>query len=203
MQKKLRKIKQYSPRWNDNHDVPPGQFVTDKFPVLTFGKIPNIDKENLKIQVFGLIENEISLNWHDLMNLPQVKIKTGFHCVTQWSRLINVWQGVQFKSVKDLVALHDDVKYIMIHCYGGYTTNLPLDVMIDDDVILAYKHDKQELSSEHGGPLRLVVPKRYSWKSAKWVNGIEFMSDNRAGFWESRGYHMDGDPWKEQRFKES
>jgi DMSO/TMAO reductase YedYZ molybdopterin-dependent catalytic subunit len=181
--------------------VPPGQFVTEKFPILTFGQIPTIDKSEWNIKIFGLVRKNIYLKWNEIMNLKQISVEAEFHCVTQWSRLVNKWDGVQFKSIIDFVDIQEKTQYVMIHCYGGYTTNLPLDVLLDDDVIFARRHDGRDLSPAHGGPLRLIVPQRYGWKSAKWVNGIEFMADNRAGFWESRGYHMDGDPWKEQRFK--
>ena len=201
MKTKLGKIKDRIFSGNHKICVPPGQFVTEKFPVLTFGQIPTIDKSEWNIKVFGLVRKNIYFKWNEIMKLKQTSVEAEFHCVTQWSRLLNKWEGVHFKSIIDFVDIQEKTQYVMIHCYGGYTTNLPLDVLLDDDVIFARRHDGRDLSTEHGGPLRLVVPKRYGWKSAKWVNGIEFMADNRAGFWESRGYHMDGDPWKEQRFK--
>ena len=200
MKTKLGKLK--GRIFSKNHDrgAPPGQFVTEKFPVLTFGETPKIDIAQWNLKLFGLTQNDITLKWDDIMGLKRVSIEAEFHCVTQWSRLVNTWDGVSFKSIIDFVDVPKGTRYAMIHCYGGYTTNLPLDVLIDEDVIFAYRHDGLDLSADHGGPLRLVVPKRYGWKSAKWVNGVEFMTENRAGFWESRGYHMDGDPWKEQRF---
>ena len=123
-----------------------------------------------------------------------------FHCVTQWSRLNNLWVGVQFVEVLKQVKPKPEARYIMVHCYGGYTTNLPLDVLKEDDVLFAHQHEGKPLEEAHGGPLRLVVPSRYGWKSAKWVNGLEFMAKDKPGFWEERGYHMNGDPWKEERF---
>ena len=181
-------------------DAPPGQFVTDKFPVLTFGPTPRIDLDAWQFKVFGLVDEEITLDWQQFNDLPQVTLDAEFHCVTQWSKLQNTWQGILFTDVMKLVAPKSEAKFVMAHCYGGYTTNVSLDVLIDDDVMFAHSHDGAPLTPQHGGPMRLVVPKRYGWKSAKWVNGIEFMAEDEPGFWEMRGYHMEGDPWKEERF---
>ena len=181
-------------------DAPPGQFVTDKFPVLTFGPTPRIDLDAWQFKVFGLVDEEITLDWQQFNDLPQVTLDAEFHCVTQWSKLQNTWQGILFTDVMKLVTPKPEAKFVMAHCYGGYTTNVSLDVMIDDDVMFAHSHDGAPLTPQHGGPMRLVVPKRYGWKSAKWVNGIEFMAEDEPGFWEMRGYHMEGDPWKEERF---
>ena len=126
-----------------------------------------------------------------------------FHCVTQWSRLDNTWAGVPLEGVMQPAKPKPEAKHVMVHCYGGYTTNLALGVLQDDDVLFAYEHDGAPLAAEHGGPLRLVVPKRYGWKSAKWVSGLELMAEDAPGFWEQRGYHMEGDPLKEQRFRDS
>ena len=120
--------------------------------------------------------------------------------MTQWSKLQNQWIGVSFKRIATLVDINNQADFVMIHCYGDYSTNLPLEVLMDDDVLFAHTHETKTLDRNHGGPLRLVVPKRYGWKSAKWVNGVEFMLENKPGFWEERGYHMNGDPWKEERF---
>ena len=181
-------------------DAPPGQFVTDKFPVLTFGPTPRIDLDAWQFKVFGLVDEEITLDWQQFNDLPQVTLDAEFHCVTQWSKLQNTWQGILFTDVMKLVTPKPEAKFVMAHCYGGYTTNVSLDVLIDDDVMFAHSHDGAPLTPQHGGPMRLVVPKRYGWKSAKWVNGIEFMAEDEPGFWEMRGYHMEGDPWKEERF---
>ena len=181
-------------------DAPPGQFVTDKFPVLTFGPTPRIDLDAWQFKVFGLVDEEITLDWRQFNDLPQVTLDAEFHCVTQWSKLQNTWQGILFTDVMKLVTPKPEAKYVMAHCYGGYTTNVALDVLLDDDVLFAHSHDGAPLAPQHGGPMRLVVPKRYGWKSAKWVSGIEFMAEDEPGFWEMRGYHMEGDPWKEERF---
>ena len=180
--------------------VPPGQFVTEKFPVLTYGSTPKIDLETWRLRIFGLVEEELEINWGQLLDLPWNTLEADFHCVTQWSTLDNAWEGVLFRDLVDLVRPKAEAEYIMAHCYGGYTTNLPLEAVLEWNGILAHKHDGQELSPDHGWPLRLVVPSRYGWKSAKWLNGIEFMAENRPGFWEVRGYSNDADPWKEERF---
>ena len=181
-------------------DAPPGQFVTDKFPVLTFGPTPRISLDDWQFKVSGLVDEEITLDWKQFNDLPQVTLDAEFHCVTQWSKLQNTWQGILFTDVMKLVTPKPEAKFVMAHCYGSYTTNVSLDVLLDDDVLFAHSHDGAPLTPEHGGPMRLVVPKRYGWKSAKWVNGIEFMAEDEPGFWEMRGYHMEGNPWKEERF---
>ena len=140
------------------------------------------------------------MNYETFLRIGIKTVESEFHCVTQWSKLHNIWEGVLFKDVLKQVSVQTRAKYAMIHCFGDYSINLPLDVLMDDDVLFAIKHDGHEITVEHGAPLRLVVPKRYGWKSAKWVNGIELMDENRPGFWESRGYHMEGNPWKEERF---
>ncbi len=181
-------------------DAPPGQFVTERFPVLTFGPTPRISLDDWQFKIFGLVDEEITLDWKQFNDLPQVTLDAEFHCVTQWSKLQNTWEGILFTDVMKLVTPKPEAKYVMAHCYGGYTTNVALDVLDDDDVLFAHSHDGAPLTPEHGGPMRLVVPKRYGWKSAKWVSGIEFMAEDEPGFWEMRGYHMEGDPWKEERF---
>ena len=181
-------------------DAPPGQFVTDRFPVLTFGPTPRINLDDWQFKISGLVDEEITLDWKQFNDLPQITLDAEFHCVTQWSKLQNTWQGILFTDVMKLVTPKPEAKFVMAHCYGGYSTNVALDVLVDDDVMFAHSHDGAPLTPEHGGPMRLVVPKRYGWKSAKWVNGIEFMAEDEPGFWEMRGYHMEGNPWKEERF---
>ena len=180
--------------------VPAGQYLTDKFPVLTFGSTPKINMSTWQFKVFGLVEEELTWSWDEFKAISSTVQTSDFHCVTQWSQLDNAWEGVSILDVMKLIKPLANAGYVMLHCYGGYTTNLALSVLRDDDVLLAYRHDGEPLSRDHGGPLRLVVPKRYGWKSAKWVNGLEFMAEDAPGFWEARGYHMEGDPWKEDRF---
>ena len=184
----------------EDREVPPGQFVTEKFPVLTFGAVPKIDLETWQFKIFGLVEQEVELNWDEFLRVEAKEVQAEFHCVTQWSRLENTWLGVPFSELMRLVKPEPGALFAMVHCDGGYSTNLPLDVLLDDDVLFAYEHDGEALTPEHGWPLRLVVPKRYGWKSAKWVSGVELMAEDAPGFWELRGYHMRGDPWLEERF---
>jgi DMSO/TMAO reductase YedYZ molybdopterin-dependent catalytic subunit len=180
--------------------VPPNQIVTDKFPVLTFGGTPKIDLETWELRFFGSVEQDIELGWNAFKMLPRTRVTTDFHCVTQWSRLDNTWEGVSFREVVKLIKLKPDAKYVMAYCYGGYTTNLDLESLLEENVLFADTHDGKTLEPDHGGPLRLVVPNRYGWKSAKWVNALEFTNKDAPGFWETRGYHMRGEPWSEERF---
>ncbi|MDA1188592.1 MAG: sulfite oxidase-like oxidoreductase [Chloroflexi bacterium] len=184
----------------EGQSAPPGQYLTKKFPVLTFGPTPKIDLKDWKFKVSGLVEKEFELDWKQFTGLPKLTLDAEFHCVTQWSKLENTWEGIAYRELVKLIKVKPEAKYAMVHCYGGYSTNVSLEVLDDDDVLFAYRHDGEDLPAEHGGPMRLVVPKRYGWKSAKWVNGIEFMEKDKPGFWEARGYHMEGDPWKEERF---
>ena len=180
--------------------VPPGQFVTQRFPVLTYGPLPKIDLAQWQLRVFGLVENELELDWGQFAGLPWSTVEAPFHCVTQWSKLENSWEGLLFTHLADIVRPKPEARFVIAHCYGGYTTNLPLETLLDGQSLLAHKHDGEPLDRDHGGPLRLVAPARYGWKSAKWLNGVEFAAEDRPGFWEVRGYHNDGDPWKEERF---
>ncbi|MBI4300862.1 MAG: sulfite oxidase-like oxidoreductase [Chloroflexi bacterium] len=181
--------------------VPPGQVLTAKFPVLTYGPVPAVDLSQWRFTFWGLIaEGRVQITWEQFRALPQSQVQADFHCVTRWSRLDNLWQGVLFRDLVKLVTPLPEVRYVMVHCLGGYSTNLPLAALLDDDVLLAHSHDGATLSPDHGWPLRLIVPKRYAWKSAKWVDGLEFMAQDAKGFWERYGYHNDGDPWREERF---
>lgn len=184
----------------EERDVPSGQYVTEKFPVLTFGPNPRIDLSTWQFRVFGLVDSEVTLDWEEFKALGETTVEAPFHCVTQWSKMENIWEGVPFSAVMGLITPRPEAAHIMVHCYGGYTTNLALDVVQNEDVLFAYRHDGEPLSTDHGGPVRLVVPKRYGWKSAKWVNSLELMAKDAPGFWEARGYHMNGDPLKEERF---
>jgi len=191
---------QQEPPWRVRDRVPSGQFVTDKFPVLTFGPSQRVDTADWRLRVFGLVETERAWTWEEFLALAQVTVKADFHCVTQWSRLDNTWQGVPFRDVMRHVKPLAQARHVMVHCYGGYTANLALSAVMEDDVLLAHRHDGEPLAPDHGGPMRLIVPQRYAWKSAKWVSGLELLEDDSAGFWERRGYHMRGDPWREERF---
>ena len=179
--------------------VPPGQFLSKKFPVLTYGSRPKIDLESWKIRVFGLVEKEIELDWQQFTSLDSITMTADFHCVTQWSSLDNTWEGVRLASLVAPAGPRPEARFVMAHSYGGYSTNLPLDVAMDEG-LLACRQNGQELGRDHGWPLRLIIPSRYAWKSAKWINGIELMAEDTPGFWEQRGYNNNADPWKEERF---
>ena len=179
--------------------VPPGQFLSNKFPVLTYGSAPKVDLDSWTRRVSGLVQHEVELDWRQLEELDWTVVTADFHCVTQWSSLDNTWEGVPFATVASLAQPDTVAKFVMVHCYGGYSTNLPLDLAMAEG-LLAHRHNGQELGRDHGWPLRLIVPSRYGWKSAKWVKGIEMMAEDAPGFWEQRGYNMKGDPWKEERF---
>ena len=179
--------------------VPPGQFVTNKFPVLTYGPEPKIDIKTWRMRVFGLVGREMTLDWDQFAALPWQTVEADFHCVTQWSALDQTWEGVWLADLVELAGVSADSNFVMAHCFGGYSTNLPLDIALEEG-LLVHKQDGKPLGKSHGWPLRLVVPSLYGWKSAKWVNGIELMAEDAPGFWELRGYHNNGDPWKEERF---
>jgi DMSO/TMAO reductase YedYZ molybdopterin-dependent catalytic subunit len=182
--------------------VPPGQYLVEKWPVLSYGPTPRFNPATWDFRLFGLVEQAVRLNYQQFRTLPQTRLTTDFHCVTTWSRLNNRWEGVLAKDVIALVQLKPEARYIMLHCDGGYTTNLSLEQFLDADVIFAHRHDGQDLEPDHGWPLRLVVPKLYAWKSAKWVRGVEFLAENKRGFWEVRGYHNRGNPWTEERYSD-
>lgn len=187
-------------RNREQERVPPGQRTTDKFPILHEGSVPKFDPETWNLKVFGLVEKPLTLSYDEVLALPTTRIVADIHCVTRWSKLETVWEGVPFQQVVKLAQVNPEAGFVMVHCEPPYTTNLPLQVLMDDDVLLAYRYDNARLAPEHGYPLRLVVPKRYFWKSAKWVRGLEFMARDRLGFWEARGYHNNADPWKEERY---
>ncbi len=180
--------------------IPPGQYLTDKFPVLSYGPTPRFNPQKWDFRVFGLVEEPLRLTYEQFRALPQSSQVSDFHCVTTWSRLDNLWEGIKVRDVMKLVKLKPEARYVIIHCDGGYATNLPLEEFVDDDVMLAHRHDGRDLEPDHGFPLRLVVPKLYGWKSAKWVRAIEFTDVDRRGFWEVRGYHNHADPWTEERY---
>jgi DMSO/TMAO reductase YedYZ molybdopterin-dependent catalytic subunit len=179
--------------------VPPGQYLTERFPVLTVGPNPDFDLATWDFQLYGEVEDELQLSWDELMGLPQKDVVVDIHCVTRWSKLDTSWRGVLLRDLLEKARVRPAGKYVMAYSDGGYTTNLPLDVVMDDDVLLAHTYDGKPLEPDHGAPLRLLVPKRYFWKSAKFLRRIEVMNEDRMGFWELNGYHNDADPWKEQR----
>jgi DMSO/TMAO reductase YedYZ molybdopterin-dependent catalytic subunit len=179
--------------------VPPGQSRSKKWPILDAYGAPRITDWSLK--VWGLVNQPVKWNWEEFRALPRVKVFADFHCVTRWSRLGNVWEGV---SVREIVqragGLKPEAAYVLAHGFDhGFTTNLPVAEFLVDDALVAFTHDGEPLTEEHGGPARLIVPRLYAWKSAKWLSGLEFLAEDQAGFWERNGYHMHGDPWTEER----
>jgi DMSO/TMAO reductase YedYZ molybdopterin-dependent catalytic subunit len=191
-----------SPDTRRDHRIPPGQTRTRKWPVLDAHGAPSIDRAKWKLGVDGLVESPLSLTWEEFSALPRVKVFSDFHCVTTWSRLGNLWEGVSTRELLSRVNPKPEAKFVVAHGYDyGWTTNLPLEEFLSEDALLADTHDGEPISLEHGGPVRLIVPKLYAWKSAKWVGGIELVAEDRAGYWEQGGYHMHGDPWTEERFR--
>ncbi len=186
----------------DPRRVPPGQTLTapDRWPLLHFGPIPRTDLASWSLKVFGLVESELTLTYEEVCAVPSKEVVADIHCVTGWSRLGDRWTGVAIQEVLQRCRPMSNVTHVMAHCEFGYTTSLPLEALDDDDVLLCYGWNGSDLSRDHGFPLRLFVPKKYFWKSAKWLRGLEFMPRNRLGFWEQRGYHDEADPWLEQRY---
>lgn len=179
--------------------LPPGQSLTTKFPVLTYGPNPKFDPTTWTFRVFGEVENERTWSWDEFQKLPTVQITCDIHCVTRWSKFDTVWEGVQFSHIAQLAGMKDTTRHIIAHCDLGYTTNVPVEDMMRDNVLLAYKYDGQFLDPDHGAPVRTLVPHLYFWKSAKFLRGLEFSPVDKPGFWEQGGYHNYGDPFKEQR----
>jgi DMSO/TMAO reductase YedYZ molybdopterin-dependent catalytic subunit len=182
--------------------TPPGQHLTQGFPVLTYGETPKVSQETWQLKIWGLAEPR-SFSWAELMALPQQEFTADFHCVTRWSRLDAQWAGVKVTDLMAEVQLKPGVMHVMQHCYGGYTTNLPLDDFLRAENFFAHTLFGEPLPADHGGPLRLVVPHLYAWKSAKWINGLEFLDHEQLGFWEQNGYHRRGEPWAEERYSEA
>jgi DMSO/TMAO reductase YedYZ molybdopterin-dependent catalytic subunit len=191
-----------SPDTRRSQRIPPGQSRTRKWPVLDASGPPVIDLAQWRFRVAGLVGQPVQWDWQEFTALPRVDVFGDFHCVTRWSRLGNLWQGV---STRELIRRADGARpeahYAIIHGYDqGWTTNLPLEHFLAEDALVAILHDGESISTEHGGPARLIVPRLYAWKSAKWVAGVELIEKDRPGFWEANGYHMRGDPWTEERY---
>jgi DMSO/TMAO reductase YedYZ molybdopterin-dependent catalytic subunit len=189
-----------SPDAERKERVPPGQTLTERWPALHHGSVPKIDISKWEFSIFGLVEKERKLSYTEFTALPQTKVFSDIHCVTGWSKLDNLWEGVASEQILGLVRILPEAKFVMVHSTGGFSTNLSLADFFQPDVLFALKHNGEALTKEHGYPLRLVVPRLYFWKSAKWVNGVEFMPEDKRGFWESYGYHNHGDPWMEERY---
>ncbi len=180
--------------------VPPGQQLTTKWPVLTYGPIPKVDLATWDLRITGLVEEPTWYTWDEFKALPQARRHNDIHCVTRWSKLDNDWDGVAVLELMKRVTLKPEARAVIVHAEHGFTANLLLDDFLREDNILAHSHDGQPLTPEHGYPLRLVVPHLYFWKSVKFVRGLEFVAEDQPGFWERNGYHMRGDPWDEERY---
>ncbi|KAA6485329.1 sulfite oxidase-like oxidoreductase [Agrobacterium rhizogenes] len=182
--------------------LPPGQHLVKNWPVLDLGEQPHVSLSSWRLDVRGLVETPLSLDWAAFQALEQSSKVSDIHCVTTWSRYDNRWEGVSTRDLLDLAMPKAEAHYVMLTSYDGYTTNLPLADFAAEDAILATGWEGQPLTREHGGPMRLVVPHLYFWKSAKWLARIELIAADKAGFWEENGYHMFGDPWREQRYSD-
>jgi DMSO/TMAO reductase YedYZ molybdopterin-dependent catalytic subunit len=180
--------------------LPPGQSLTLKWPVLHYGSVPNFNPETWDLRVTGLVDSPLRLNWKEFNALPKIQRTSDFHCVTRWSRFDNHWDGVAFRELLSRARPRPEAAYVLVQAEQGFTANVPLADLDREEVLLATHHDGEPLTAEHGYPLRLIVPHLYAWKSVKWLRGLEFLDHDTPGFWEQNGYHMYGDPWKEQRF---
>ena len=180
--------------------TPPGQYLTERWPVLHHGPVPPFDPATWDFRVFGLVERPLRFTWEEFRALPRVAVHADMHCVTRWSKLDNDWEGVPAREVVARAGVRPEARFALLHGEGGYTANLPFAAFADDQVLFALKHGGEDLTPEHGFPLRAVVPRCYAWKSAKWLRGVEFLAEDQPGFWERYGYHHNADPWREERF---
>jgi len=180
--------------------LPPGQQEVKNWPVLDLGVHPDVSKDDWKLTIDGLVENPVTLGFEQFMALPQSDSMSDILCVTRWSRYDNYWAGVTSRELIGLVRPKAEARYVIFHAHDSYTTNVSFDMFADDDVLLAHSWEGYPITRQHGGPVRVVIPRYYFWKSAKWVRRIEFSRDDKPGFWEVRGYHNEGDPWKEERY---
>ena len=180
--------------------LPQGQVLTQKWPVLTYGATPAMVLSTWTFRCFGLVDHPVSWTWLEFNALPRVQVTSDIHCVTRWSWFDNRWEGVRVSEILRRVGVRPEAVAVMVHAEEDYTTNVLLSDIASSDALLAIKHDGHDLPPDHGGPCRLVVPKLYFWKSAKWVTGFEFIDVNAPGFWEVNGYHLRADPWKEERY---
>ena len=180
--------------------LPPGQYLTEKWPVLHAGTVPHTDLATWDFKLFGEVEEPVTLSYDELKALPQTEITTDIHCVTRWSRFDTSFRGVHWRELAKLVRPKPNAHFVVAHAEQGFTSNLPLEALEDDNALIAWEADGRPLEAEHGWPLRLVVPGKYFWKSAKWLRGIELLSADQPGFWERYGYHNDADPFREERY---
>ena len=190
-----------SPDTRRENRIPPGQSRTRKWPVLQYGPVSVVSTGDWTLRFGGLVERPLTFSWDEFQALPRVKVFSDFHCVTQWSRLGNLWEGVAVREIIERAGVSPQARFVIAAADdGGWTTNMPFDEFAAEDVLLCDLHDGEPLNADHGGPVRLVVPRLYAWKSAKWLRALEFVAQDRPGLWDRAGYHNHGDPWKEQRF---
>jgi DMSO/TMAO reductase YedYZ molybdopterin-dependent catalytic subunit len=190
----------HSPDTLRTNRIPHGQKLTKKFPVLHYGSVPKVDISQWKFSITGLVDKERELKFTEFAGLNRVNVIADIHCVTTWTKLDNHWEGPSTSIIRELVEIKPEATFVIVHAAGNFTTNLPLADFFESDVLFAMNYEGKPLSAKHGYPVRLVVPRLYFWKSAKWVTGVEFVSEDHRGFWESRGYHNHGDPWREERY---
>jgi DMSO/TMAO reductase YedYZ molybdopterin-dependent catalytic subunit len=183
----------------DPNRLPPGQYLTERFPVLHVGDIPTYAPGEWNLTVNGLVERPFTLSFEELTALPSVTLTTDIHCVTKWSKFDTVWRGVKLKDLLDTAGIHPGATHVMGHAEYGYTANLPIEDALRDESMVVWEYEGEAIEPIHGGPVRLLVPNLYFWKSPKWLRGIELMNADKPGFWERNGYHMYGDPFLEQR----
>ena len=180
--------------------VPPGQYLTQQFPVLQAGPVHHVKRDGWTLKLTGLLEPQRTFTWQDLIAMDAVEQTSDIHCVTRWSKLDTHWKGVPMRTLLQGSEVASEAGHVVVHAERDWTTNLPLEELLRDDVLVAYEYEGAPISDDHGGPVRLVVPRLYFWKSAKWLEEIEFVAEKRLGYWESVGYHELGDPWLEQRY---
>ena len=184
----------------EDQRLPPGQHLTRDWPVLDLGVVPPVSRERWRLDVYGAVENPVFWTFEEFIAQKQARFTSDIHCVTSWSRYDNEWEGLATRELLAVCQPREDARFVVLHSYDGYTTNLALEDFATEDALLAHSWSGQPLTAEHGGPVRLVVPHLYFWKSAKWLQAIEFRTGDAPGFWEVRGYHNRGDPWAEQRY---
>jgi DMSO/TMAO reductase YedYZ molybdopterin-dependent catalytic subunit len=180
--------------------LPPGQYLTEKWPVLHAGSVPTVDLATWTLEVDGEVERPLTLTWDQLRELPSREVTVDIHCVTRWSRFDTTFKGVHWNELAKLVSPKPSARFVIAHAEQGFTSNMPLEAIEDENALIVYEADGEPLTPDHGWPVRLVVPSRYFWKSAKWLRGLELSADDKPGFWERYGYHNDADYWQEQRY---
>lgn len=190
----------FIPKRRKNDRLPPGQYEERGFPVLSMGPTPYVDIEKWQLTIDGLVEKPQTWNWNEFKSLPHTNQTKDIHCVTKWSKFDTHWSGVLLDDLMMIVSVLPNATHIVAHSYDGYTTNLPIEDLVNSQAMVATSYNSDPIEDEHGGPARLLVPHLYFWKSAKWLNRIEFVNRDMPGFWERHGYHNYGDPWQEQRY---